>query len=89
VRFWRRRQPSVPGSPPDHVARELSGCADACLESGGHLTADDHRLLSACIDQLQQRIQGGLYLEDAMGYFRTRDLLVVAKHIETATHLVV
>lgn len=88
LRFWRRRR-SVPFSPPDHVARELIRCVDVCLESSGHLTPEDHRLLAACIDQLQQRIRGGLYLDDPMAYFRTRDLLVVAKHIETATQPVV
>jgi hypothetical protein len=87
VRFWHRRWLAALISDTDPTSQDVARCAQACLESDGHLTLAQRRLLTACIDQLTIRLQLGLWEDNKLDYFRTRDLLTVARHLETASLL--
>lgn len=85
VLFWhRRRLPSLL-TDDDKPVHDLRACVQTCLETDGHPPPGQRRLLAGCIDQLDARLQPALYHDDPVEYFRTRDLLTVARHLQVAT----
>jgi hypothetical protein len=87
VRFWHRRRLAALISDTDPTSQDVARCVQACLDSDGHLTLAQRRLLTACIDQLTTRLQPELRYDENLDYLRTRDLLTVARHLEAASLL--
>ncbi|MYS22820.1 hypothetical protein GA0115240_144877 [Streptomyces sp. DvalAA-14] len=77
----RRRIPVATG---DAVAADLERCVVACLASGGALGSEQHLLLADCVRSLRARQIPAGWENDRAGYFRTRDLLRAARHVEIA-----
>ncbi|GGO81290.1 hypothetical protein [Nonomuraea cavernae] len=82
VSFWHQRRLSILLTNDDKPAHTLCECVQTCLDTGGHLPPGQRRLLADCIDQFAARLQPALYHDDPAEYFRTRDLLTVARHLE-------
>ncbi|GAA3471305.1 hypothetical protein [Nonomuraea roseola] len=87
VRFWHRRRLAALIDDDDPTSQSLAECVQACLDADGHLTLVQRRLLISCIDQLATRLKPVRWNDNSTDYFRTRDLLTVARHLETATSL--
>lgn len=79
--LWRRKHLAAP---PDLLAARIDACATACLEAGGPLDPDRRRELAEATHALHERLAPGLWYDDQPAYFRTRDLLKVARLIQTA-----
>ncbi|GAA2636687.1 hypothetical protein SMC26_16080 [Actinomadura fulvescens] len=84
VRFWHQRRLAALITD-DGPSQDLRECVQMCLDANGHLTPAQRQLLSHCTDQLTARLQPALWADDRAAYFRTRDLLTVAWHLEVAT----
>jgi hypothetical protein len=81
---WRGKRPLTPSPGLDPIASQVDSCVTACLAAGGPLTPVQQQRLAAAIDALQQRMRTDLWHDDQEAYFRARDLLQVAHHVETA-----
>lgn len=85
LKVWQRRRLPALLTPPDRLAENLNSCVEATLDSGGPLTPEQRQMLTDCIGELQRKLaQPGLWSNDQMAYFRARDLLTVARLMETA-----
>nr|BFE58704.1 hypothetical protein GCM10020063_032300 [Dactylosporangium thailandense] len=82
--YWRRSRLSRLLAWDDPGAREIDVAVSACLASRGPLSDEQHCRLHDTAQQLRRRISGGLYDEDAVAYFRARDLLRVAALVTSA-----
>jgi len=70
---------------PDPVAAQIASCAGACVAAGGTLTPAEREWLAVAVAALRHRIHDGdLWRADRVACFRTRDLLIVARHIRDA-----
>jgi hypothetical protein len=85
VSFWHQRRLTILLTDDDKPSQNLRECVQTCLDTGGRLPHEQRRLLADCIDQLTARLQPALRHDDQAEYFRTRDLLTVARHLEAAT----
>lgn len=83
LRFWSRKRLPTLLEASDQVTEDLNTCVIACLESGGSLTAAQHKIFTNCKTVLQKRLQPGIAQDDPTAYFRTCDLLTVAGLLET------
>ncbi|WP_250904308.1 hypothetical protein [Actinomadura sp. NEAU-AAG7] len=84
MRFWHRQRLAALIADDDKPSQELCEFVQVCLDAGGRLTSAQQRLLIHCIDQLTARLQPALWRDDQAEYFRTRDLLTVARLLEAA-----
>lgn len=82
--FWRHERLPTLLAWPDPIASQLDSCVTACLATGGPLTPAQRQQLAGTVDTLRHRIQAGLWDDDQAAYFRTRDLLTVARYAQTA-----
>jgi hypothetical protein len=82
--YWRRRRLTELLAWPDPIASQVDSCVAASLATGGSLTPAQRQHLSDAIGALRQRIQADLWHDDQAAYFRARDLLQVARYVETA-----
>ncbi len=73
----RRCTPSATGTPASPPTSPKT-CVTECLASGGPLTAEQRRTLTARVTEIRRRLPG-LYDEDRVAFFHTRDLLKVAR----------
>jgi hypothetical protein len=85
VRFWGQRRLANLITEDDTASKDLLESVRAGLDANGHLTQPQRQLLMQCIDQLTARLQPVLWHDNQPDYFRTRDLLTVARHLEAAT----
>ncbi|SEG26576.1 hypothetical protein SAMN05216223_104109 [Actinacidiphila yanglinensis] len=74
----------VPMTAGDPVAGDLERCVAACLASGGPLGPEQHHLLADCVRRLRERQTPAAWADDTAAFFRTQDLLRVARHVEIA-----
>ncbi|MCO6000030.1 hypothetical protein [Actinoallomurus rhizosphaericola] len=85
LEFWRRSRLPALLEPPDPVTEDLNLCVDASLRSGGPLTGEQRRMLDACVTELRRRQEEpGRWPGGQAAYFRFRDLLTVARFVQTA-----
>jgi hypothetical protein len=85
---WRRKRLPALLAWSDPIASQVDSCVTACLTTGGPLTPSQRQHLAGAVDTLEHRIQAGLWHDDQAAYFRTRDLLTVARYIQTAADAV-
>ncbi|WP_242893232.1 hypothetical protein [Actinomadura litoris] len=85
VRFWHQQRLAALIADDDKPSQELCEFVQVCLDAGGRLASAQQRLLIRCIDQLTARLQPALWRDDRADYFRTRDLLTVARLLEAAS----
>lgn len=85
LKVWQRGRLPDLLVPPDRLTERLSSCVVVSLDSSGLLSLEQRQMLSDCIAELQRkRVQPGLYGNDPVAYFRTGDLLTVARLTEIA-----
>ncbi|MFF2045308.1 hypothetical protein ACFVVX_33325 [Kitasatospora sp. NPDC058170] len=82
VGFWSGKPGLLP--PGDPVAVRVGQCAGACLASGGPLQPEEREVLESCITALGDRQTATAHQDDAVRYFRDRDLLTLALHVRAA-----
>ncbi|MEW2473538.1 hypothetical protein AB0875_07050 [Micromonospora gifhornensis] len=81
-----RRSDHLPAllAPFDPVAKQVDVCVKACVAMGGRLTPAQRQLLATAVESLRARIRPGLWQDERVAYFRTRDLLWIARLVEVA-----
>lgn len=84
LRYWRRGRLSGLLVSTDPTALQLDSCVTACLAAAGPLTPPQRQLLAVTTETLRERIQTGLWRDDQAAYFRTQDLLRIARFVEVA-----
>ncbi|MGS2613886.1 hypothetical protein ACVCAH_05035 [Micromonospora sp. LZ34] len=84
LKFWRRERPAKLLSERDPVAEMIRGCLDAALASNGSLSPDQRRTLADSAAELRRRVGTNLWYDDQPAYFRTLDLLKVARLLQIA-----
>ncbi|WP_051407398.1 hypothetical protein [Nocardia sp. CNY236] len=85
VNYWNRNRLAALLVPHHPAAEDLQRCVTACLDSQGHLTPEQQQLLTHCTDQLEQRLRRHSWRDRPADFQRFWDLLVLARHIKTAT----
>ncbi|WP_426512683.1 hypothetical protein ACPPVO_19830 [Dactylosporangium sp. McL0621] len=85
VAFWQRRRLPALVATHDPLAARLGVLAETCRVSGGELSSSARDGLTATADALRARLGSGLYADDVVAYFRTRDLLSLVHLLRTAT----
>lgn len=86
LRYWRRSRLGALLQCDDPGAHEINTVTSECLAAGGRISEEHRQLLTAVVGRLQHSIAKGLYHDDTVAYFRTRDLLRVAALIATAAN---
>ncbi|MFI7280884.1 hypothetical protein ACIBOV_11515 [Micromonospora chersina] len=85
LRYWsRRRLPSLRVTA-DSVGNTLDVLVTATLSSGGDLTSEQRQLLALAVAELDGRMQPDLWADDPVAHRRARELLKVARLVETAS----
>ncbi|SCL45054.1 hypothetical protein GA0070606_0582 [Micromonospora citrea] len=82
--FWRRERRRALLPSLDPVEARVDSCVNACLAAGGALTAAQRQLLATAVDALDERLRPEVWRDDPVAWFRTRDLLQVARFVEVA-----
>ncbi|MEU9823582.1 hypothetical protein [Micromonospora chersina] len=85
LRYWsRRRLPSLRVTAAG-VGNTVDVLVTAALSSGGDLASGQRQLLVLAVAELEGRMQPDLWSDDPVAYFRARDLLKIARLLETAS----
>ncbi|MEV5569681.1 hypothetical protein AB0L06_06510 [Spirillospora sp. NPDC052269] len=85
VRFWHRSRLANLIREDDPASLELGRCVQVCLDFDGDITPDQRQSLARCLSEFITRLQPALWHDNQADYFRVRDLLTVARHMEAAT----
>jgi hypothetical protein len=72
----------------DPCARDVRACVSDCVAAGGSLTSAQRQRLSSTVHALQRRARSALAAGNDAFYVRTRDLLMIARYVETAADTV-
>jgi hypothetical protein len=84
LRFWRRSDMPRLLATGDVLVGRVDHCVAEVVESGGDLSDDTNAQLGDCVVELGRRLAGDLYSKDALAYFRSRGLVMVAELVWTA-----
>ncbi|MFF4893737.1 hypothetical protein [Micromonospora chersina] len=85
LRYWsRRRLPSLRVTA-GGAGNTVDVLVAAALSSGGDLTSDQRQLLALAVAELDGRMQPDLWADDPVAHRRARELLKVARLVETAS----
>lgn len=85
LRYWSRRRLPALRVTADGAGNTVDVLVSAALSSGGDLTSEQRQLLVLAVAELDGRLQPDLWSDDSVAYFRARDLLKVARLLETAS----
>ncbi|MEW2328315.1 hypothetical protein AB0880_10950 [Micromonospora chersina] len=85
LRYWSRRRLPALRVTADGAGNTIDVLVTAALSSGGDLTSEQRQLLVLAVAELEGRMQPDLWSDDPVAYFRARDLLKVARVVETAS----
>ncbi|WP_345351705.1 hypothetical protein [Actinoallomurus liliacearum] len=89
LEFWCRKRLPALLTPPDRVTEDLSTCVSASLRSGGPLSDEHRRMLAECTAELRRRrLEPDRWRDDQAAYLRFRDLVKVARFVQTAADTV-
>ncbi|MFG3300792.1 hypothetical protein [Micromonospora chersina] len=85
LRYWSRRRLPALRVTADGAGNTVDVLVAAALSSGGDLTSEQRQLLVLAVAELEGRMRPDLWSDDPVAYFRARDLLKVARLMETAS----
>ncbi|NES28293.1 hypothetical protein GCE86_02205 [Micromonospora terminaliae] len=84
LRYWSRTRRPALRVTADEAGNTVDVLVAAALSSGGELTSEQRQLLVLAAAELEGRMQPDLWADDPVAYSRARDLLRVARLLETA-----
>jgi hypothetical protein len=83
--FWQHQRLPALVATGDPIAIQVDAYVTACLAAGGPLTSGERQGLRTAVDALRRRLDGNLRDMGYGDYDRTRQLLLVAHFVRTAS----